>query len=350
LLFLLAGGSGCSGGSGTGSDGFADAAGDTGDDAGDDAGVDAGRDAGFDAGSDPGTDAGPDGDGGGRPDSAPSESFLLHIPPGAGLCNVFCEGRTWQDELRMIGRIDLVPGSYVLPRVEQPLDMELIQRVVFGPDRQPLDPSGPGSVDVAYYYGAWQYVFRQEFSRQGEPFRLEVWIWFEPSYWGPQWPPEVTLEGELAGSWSWAFATIGPGEQWCEERQGFSFCDLSSMPGVENLGTVENGDRVRAEVRHAQGCQVAGNTTCEEIDLAELSLGGVVRAVTDPLDLIYSAEHHNFGKKYLLLLDQPVGQVAAVLVEAPDMGATEGGALVTLDADLTATDSRPFTNWQVSYR
>jgi hypothetical protein len=333
-----------------------DAGADPGQDAGADLGTDAGADPGQDAGADPGTDAGVDAgedagwDAGSLPDHDPQSSFLLLIPPGTALCTVFCEGRTWQEEYQMQGRIDLIPGAYVLPRTEAPLDSDLIESVVFGPDHIPAQATGPGSFDVMYYYGAWQYIYRQDFLLQSEPYHLDVTIWFEPSYWGPNWPAQATLEGEFAASWTWALSRMGSGSGWCEEQQGFAFHDLSSMPGVEYQGTTAGGDHVLAEVLYAQACQVAGNTNCEEVDYAELSLGGVQRVLSDPDALIYSAGHHNFGQQYLLLLDTPIGETTAVLVEAPDMGQTQGGALIRLDESLTPLGSEPFTDWQAIWR
>lgn len=306
-----------------------------------------------DAGGDPGADVAPDGtgeDAGGLPDHDPESSFLLIVPPGTGMFTVFCEGRTWQEEYQMQGRIDLVPGAYVLPRTEAPLDGDLVAGVVFGPDHLPAQVNGPGSFEVTYYYGAWQYVFRQEYLLASEPYHLQVWIWFEPSFWGPDWPAQATLEGEFAATWSWAQADLGAGGVWCEDRQTFCFHDLSSMPGVDHLGTTASGDQVLAEIRYAQACQVAGNTNCEEVDRAELSLGGVQRVLNDPAALIYSAEHHNFAQKYLLLLDEPIGGTAAVLVEAPDFGQTQGGALVRLDEALEPLGSEPFVDWQSTWR
>jgi hypothetical protein len=177
-----------------------------------------------------------------------------------------------------------------------------------------------------------------------------VWIWFEPSFWGPDWPAQATLEGEFAATWCWARADLGAGSGWCQDRQSFCFHDLSSVSGVDNLGVTASGDRVLTEIRHAQACQVAGNTGCEDVDRAELSLGGVQRVLDDPGALIYSAGHHNLEQKYLLLLDEPIGETAAVLVESPDFGQTQGGALVRLNDALEPLGSEPFVDWQRTWR
>jgi hypothetical protein len=334
-LFLPA----CSGGGGL-PDGDAGGADDAGWDAGgaDDAGWDAGGadDAGWDAG--------------GLPDHDPESSFLLIIPPGARLYTVFCEGRTWQDEYRMKGRIDLIPGGYVLPRSGGSFDGELVAGAVFGPDRVPVQVNGPGSFEAVYYYGAWQYIFRQEYLLGAEPYHLQIWIWFEPYFWEDGWPAQVTLEGEFAAAWCSARADLGDATGFCQDRQTFCFHDLSSMPGVDHRGTTAGGDRVLVEIRHAQACQVAGNTGCEKVDRAELSLDGLQRVVSDPGALIYSAGHHNADQKYLLVLHEPIGETAAVLVESPGYGQTQGGALLRLDDDLQPLGSEPFVDWQSTWR
>jgi len=305
---------------------------------------------------DPGTDRAEDGDGcetpdaGGLPDHDPESSFLLIIPPGSSLYTVFCEGRTWQDEYQMQGRIDLIPGAYVLPRTDGSFDGELVAGAVFGPGKIPAQINGQGSFEAVSYYGSWQYLFEQEYLLENEPYHLQVTIWFESYFWEDGWPDQATLEGEFAATWCWARADLGTGSGWCEDRQNFCFHDLSMMPGVDHQGATAGGDQVLVEIRHARACQVAGNTGCEEVDRAELSLGGAERVVSDPAALIYSAGHHNMDQKYLLVLDEPVGDTAAVLVESPGYSQTQGGALVRLDGDLQPLGSEPFTDWQSTWR
>jgi hypothetical protein len=296
------------------------------------------------------TDGAADGDAGGLPDHDPQSSFLLIIPPGTGLYTVFCEGRTWQDEHQMQGHIDLIPGAYVLPRTAGSFDGDLVAGVIFGPDHVPAQVNGPGSFEAVLYYGSWQYLFRQEYLLGAEPYHLQVMIWFESYFWEDGWPAQVTLEGEFAATWIWARADLGAVTGYCQDLQTFCFYDLSSMSGVDHLGTTASGDQVLAEIRHAQACQVAGNTGCDEVDRAELNLGGVQRVLNDPGALIYSAGHHNIGQKYLLLLDEPIGDTAAVLVEAPDFGQTQGGALVRLDDALNPLGSEAFVDWQSTWR
>ncbi|MBN2497443.1 MAG: hypothetical protein JXR96_22820, partial [Deltaproteobacteria bacterium] len=252
-------------------------AGDAGADAGD-AGLDAGGDDALDAGADAG-DAGADAgaDGSGRPDHDPASSFLLEVPEGAVLCTVFCEGRGWRDEHEMMGRVDLRPGFYALPRGEGALDLDLVQGVVFGPDLRALQPDGPPGCEVRYYYGAWQYILRQDMLLDSTPYLLELWIWYEPSYWGPEWPAENALEGEFAASFVWASATLGPGSGWCEDHQGFCFCDLSSQAMETGQGSTARGDWVELGMAYAQACMVAGNTSCKDVHHARLSLGGAER-------------------------------------------------------------------------
>jgi len=44
-----------------------------------------------------------------------SGSFLVIIPDDVSLCSAHYIGRTWQQELSMVGRIDLKAGHYVFP-------------------------------------------------------------------------------------------------------------------------------------------------------------------------------------------------------------------------------------------
>lgn len=289
-------------------------------------------------------------DPGERPDFDPTQAFLLTVPPGSGLCTTFCEGRTWQEEYQMVGRIELLPGYYVLPRMGGTLDKQFILEILFGPQLTQLVSKEPGQFEVTYYFGAWWYLFQQDFIMDNnQDYNVRVMVWFEPSYWGLDWPEEVTLDGEFATFWVWADSRIGPGELWCEEMQGFTFQDLSAGYGPDNLGTTASGDWVLAEIRSAQACKVAGNTNCEEINRAEVNIQGNHQEITDPVGLIYSAGHHNANQRYLIPLTPPIGTAHFVLAEAPPMGETSGGALILLDANLVEIERQSFVSWQTSY-
>ena len=51
---------------------------------------------------------------------------------------------------------------------------------------------------------------------------------------------------------------------------------------------------------------------------AEASVGATTRQVGAYFDLVYAAFHHNWSEQYLVLLDPPVGDVHALLLQDPD--------------------------------
>jgi hypothetical protein len=84
-------------------------------------------------------------------DFDPAGEFLLVVPPDTSLCSGFRAARTWQQELEMRGRIDLNPGSIVLPRKEGSYPADFIKDVYFGLEQAALQPISDQGEFIAQY-------------------------------------------------------------------------------------------------------------------------------------------------------------------------------------------------------
>ena len=317
-------------------------------DAGDEPIVDAGGDdAGGDDAGEPDADAADGGDPGDvdtRPDYDPAQSFLLTVPDETSLCFGFCQGRTWRQALDMIGRIDLLPGYYVLPRQEGFHRAELVDRVIFGPEHDVPQPTAAAGEIQAEGDGEWQYTFRKDFGIQGDPYHVEVQFLIRNP--GAGWPAEVVVESGDYFFESSAKLTIRDGQPIIDDVQAFGLCDLPE--GTLYTATITGGDQIVLDVRsgpYMTSCLAAGETSCLFLTNAQVQLGSFQQEISDRLRLVYVGSHHNWYDEYLILLDPPAGNTHAVWVDAPDfMGNT--GYVIQMDASFNEVSRDEITDWQ----
>jgi hypothetical protein len=327
----------CSSGGGEQDAGFEDAF----DAGGDDGGAGDPSDAGADD-REAGSDIGP------RPDYDPQSSFLVIVPPGTGLCSTFSEGRGWREEYQMLGQIDLREGHYVLPRQAGSFPLDMIESVWFRPERNQLTPAGPGEVQATWYDGGmWYYKFSQAFSGEGKSFTITVDLSFYSST--GDWPEETVLDvGTMMGFVSGGIQ-IGDGQDWINELQALGPCALADGWKRTITAAVAGGDRLVLDVRGSMPCMISGNTTCYLLFGADVTLSGGQLTVDEHFQLVYSAGHHNEGEEFLVIIDPPEGQTAALLVIAPPMLTPDGGELVYLDTSLTELSREPLSEWQSTF-
>jgi len=290
-------------------------------------------------------------DGGTRPDHDPGESFLLVVPEGISMCSGFAEGRTWEQEHQMAGRIDLAPGHHVLEREEgSTTSSNPFEQVLFGPAREPATLSGDTCrLEITTWggtYTTWIYdlvVPVQHDGRQGDiDLRIQVdgsdQAWPEEIHVG-QVQPRVHVTAELR---------LGAGVDPLTEVQRFAGCDLPDPPHRSILAVAENGDRVELTVHRGpwyDACFAAGETACLFLTRARVELGDHQADVDDRLRLVYSGSHHNWFDQYLVLLDPPAGDVHALLAIAPGFSGEPSPEFVYLDADLGKLRREAVSAW-----
>lgn len=294
-----------------------------------------------------GDDGGP-GDVDIRPDYDPAQSFLLIVPDDTSLCHGFCEGRTWRQALDMIGRIDLLPGYYVLPQQEGFHRAELIDQVIFGPEHQELLPTAAaGEIQAEYQSwgnGEWLYTFRKDYTYQGEIYHLEVHFNIRND--GSGWPAEVVVESGDYNFGTTARLTIRDGYPVIDEVQAFGLCELPA--GTLYTATTSGDDQIVLDVRtgpYMSSCLAAGETSCLFLTGAQVNLDTFQQSIAERLRLVYVGSHHNWDDEYLILLDPPAGNTHVVWVDAPGfMGST--GYVIQMDANFNEVGRDEITTWQ----
>jgi hypothetical protein len=320
-----------------------------------DAGLDAdaaGGDQPFDGnGDDPTGEDGIDGADAGdlRPDFDPSSEFLLTITPGTTLCHGFHQDRTWQQEWALVGQIELVPGQLTLPRQAGTSEGTLVQNIRLGPDRIAVQLVGSGEIVAEYKDwgdGEWWYLFRQNGSWEGSPCSVEVFL--SIGYDGG-WPAEIVTDHLDWPAVLSAKIWLGPGVDPLDEIQAFGLCELPEVL-TTITATTENDDVVVLEERagpYMRVCQAAGETSCLFLTRAEVTMGDFHQEITDRFLLVYSGSHHNWYDEFLLVLDPPDQDVAALLVIAPDFRMGGPGAVVYLNASLAEISRVSIKEWNV---
>jgi hypothetical protein len=286
----------------------------------------------------------------GSDDHDPDSSFLLEIPAGTDLCTRFSAARNWQQELAMLGRISLKPGYYVLPRTPGTYDEEIVEQVEFGPDARVLDPQGTtGEVTASFRnqdgIDSWIYTFTKEFSLDQEPYWIVITI---PIAADVSWPAEVVLDPTFMFDTLSGRATIGPGEDPISEIQDFVTCQLPERGPLFTVGG-ESGTQLVLDQRYCteppEFC--AGCTICYSLFAADLNYAGQTRNVRDRFKLVYSSMLHNLNPFFLIFIDPPIGQAAALLI---DSNVCYGADLVFLDSNLVELQRESIDSCDQNFR
>ncbi len=279
-------------------------------------------------------------DGAPLPDIDPAKAMLVTIPSGAALCSGFAEGRTWQEELALVGQVQLAAPALILPREEGVAKVpHFVGAVEHSPERQRFTPSGKGAQREAekQRFG-WRYVYTMALAGPVQPAALTVTVTIrgEPT----SYPASVSLHTASTKEFGIsASAELRLGSGATEIVQRYGLCELGAPEETIEASTA-GGDKVRLEVGVGpwfESCFAAGETACLFLTRAEVSVGQAKQVITDRFRLIYVGGHHNWNDEYLILLDPPLGATAALLVKEPPLFSGKPGEVRYLDAALKVT-------------
>ncbi len=296
----------------------------------------------------PVSDGGVDVGGDARPDFDPAQAMLVTIPKGAALCSGFSEGRNWQQELAVVGQIQLAAPALLLPRVEGTTTVpHFVGALLHSPDRQRFTPIGTETQREVKRLGAsWYYDYTIDLAGPLQPAKLTVTIKLNSSL--TSYPPNISLHAEPTAALiltTSAELHLGSGAQKVVQR--YSLCELGPPEETIDASTA-GGDRLRLELNIGSSCFASGMTTCLHLTRAEVTLGQERQRITDSFRLVYAGNHHNWHDEYLILLDPPLGATAALLIEEPPpFSSGEQGELRYLDAALKVTRTEAL-NWRTS--
>ena len=243
----------------------------------------------------------------------PTPEFELVVPEDLSICGVFAvagAGRGPQEEYSLKSQVHLRGGRVTLPTSADSFEVDLIESVVFGRQREVLEAVQPGRFRVQRVPradGATTYRFNYE-----QPFRLQNGSVVE--FRGGVPLAFLARDGE---------ALSGPlelDEQFFTELVGrealqatldqepllhYGSCEYESLARWEISVEAEDGTTLRLEERFVEA-EGLNDTAPATLVSAVVELAGETRVVTDYFDLVYSAFRHNTGVRYWVVLEPPV--------------------------------------------
>lgn len=255
-------------------------------------------------------------------------TFALEVPEGTVLSGAFVDGRPPEEEYAAKSRLRLVPGRHELPTSAPSFGGRLVEGLVVGPGRIEAQPLVPGRFDVSVEAdgrgnATYGFTYRETFTVReggdlgpGEELLLELQVL------------DARVEGGLPVE-----ETIELDERYIVERLvllavpagdpgrivRYSSSTYETVPLWEGRAEIEGGDVVTFRERYREALVGSGPASLVG---AEVAIGGERREVRDYWDLVYSAQHHNVGVRYWILLSPPIeapgiGGVHAVALDAP---------------------------------
>jgi hypothetical protein len=337
-------------------------------------GADGQEDAGLDADGADGQDAGPDGadggDEGGPADVDLGRGFGLLVPDGARVCSL---AGTWsaREAHRNQGRVALRPGAIVLPREAERLSADWIESVELGPEGELAFPRSEGEfvrhLQGTPENGVYTYEFVQGFQAGERALELAFGFAFEVRDDAPV-DPWLVLDAQALRCDPW-----NP----CDPWGGLACCQLRAplmdpvYPNARELRFLtcaqEVFRRIDVRVGIAGRDELELTFRCPDHEMVIVNLGTVCpcalvaatfrrgaeqRTVEDFFRLAaVSYNHCNLSQEALVVLAEPLGEVAAVLVPGgPDSQSM--GTLPTevhyLNEDLEVLETLAVTGWATS--
>jgi hypothetical protein len=264
-------------------------------------------------------------------------TFSLEIPELTVLCGVFAVAgleRGPREEYALKTMVRLRPGTVRLPTESATFEAELIEEVVFGPERlvaqpkergtfrlvliPPNDIVSPATIPVTTY----RFTYSQPFAlADGRLLELEI---VSPLAFQARGEKPIQERQTLPVEF---FAALKGREALQARLDGEPFirygsCAYESLTLWTVEAELEDGTVLRLEERYEEAASL-DDTAPASIVSAEVSFGAKKRHVTDYFELVYSASRHNTLVDYWVHLDPPVvfdgvGVIHAVELKSPD--------------------------------
>lgn len=231
------------------------------------------------------------------------------VPEGTTVCGVFSEFRrsSLEREYSVLSRATLIPGRIELPGRVGNIPGDFIEEIRIGPRQTLAEPVGQGQFvvraipDLPMHYNL---KFEQDFGVEGETLRVQVSF---PTF-QTEHKDEVVVDEDLL-SFAWNMTGVMGGEM-----VRWKSCALPIFPEFQSRFRAETGETAVLTTRHQPLLVGTGE---ENLFAARVSLGGKPQVQTDYWKLVYAAFHHNWDRRYLAFLPEPVGEVAIVELHEP---------------------------------
>ncbi len=292
-----------------------------------------------------------DGDGETIVDRDPGEDFGLLVPAGTQVC-----GDTWYTDIfevyRTRGRVTLKEGVFRLPRDQVSFQLELIEKLEFGPDRDILIPTGPGTftryIEGTEIDGSYRYEYLQVFDRGGERYEFVYNVQFKIEG-GVAIEPLLVFDEEYISRFDGYHSFNMKG--YFPFRQRFSTCIGSRFRGINHEVSLANGDLLQIEQRMQKlDDGYACMYHCQALMVrAVFERGTELREVTDTFRLAYKDIQHNWIQEYLVVFDQPVDEIYGVYMAEERAAQQTAEVVYYLDVGLNVIDSVNVSSYQFTY-
>ncbi|MBN2497061.1 MAG: hypothetical protein JXR96_20885 [Deltaproteobacteria bacterium] len=307
------------------------------------------------------------GDAAGGADVDLEGGFGILVPEGCQLCSMCGRAGDALGEYLHKGRISLRPGLQRLPREQDSVEVEWIESLELGPSASVAAPVSAGrferSLQGSAQDGVYRYTFTQGFDLDGAPVAVSFRTDFEVTSGRAVEPLRVLdLDTLSVDAWNAGEARFemravwqDPRSQLGEVHQAYSTCRYDLFSPVHVDVAIEGGDRLQLDYR----CPPSGavivilSTVCPcPLVSAVFDAGGEQRRVEDHFRLVFSSTNHcNLDQSSLVVLDEPLGAVAAIRVPGgayDEVGGYPPTWLEYLDAAFEPVERREISNWSSS--
>jgi hypothetical protein len=281
------------------------------------------------------------------------DAFRLVVPDGTTLCSLFQSylGNTdiWLDH-GMKGRVTLIAGTFELPLDEESFGAELIERVEFGPERAELEPLAAGRFDRTLQGTPDDGTYRFEYVKSYRAGDRTLEIVYHADFvvqGGTPERTEIVLDDQAVGNeWFDFTARLVDAADEAVDMRAYTGCGFPTYTlRPQTTLTMANGDRLTLDQR------TIGDSICKlcNTGLVQATYTGdqVQREVTDFFQLAYSAQHHNWYQEFLVIFDQPVGDLHGILAAETHLELPRIRSVDYLDADLEVIDTVEVTGYDV---
>jgi hypothetical protein len=268
----------------------------------------------------------------------------LEVTATAAYCGGYNEERTLVEEQLLKTQLKLVPGTYALPTTEGTHSMSLpvCTRVGTGVPGQVMGAGGETSVTLNTWSGTtYTYLSGTQplLDPKDTPFVLEhvlVLVGAEGAE-----PDDLVADGAGpdANTGSGVNFTLYPdgGSVFDIDAVDFWACDDATWTPESHSVEFDGGDVSLDLVLGINTVQTAPGAFTR----AAGTLDGTAFEVTEYFQLMYRPDHHHFGRHFAFVLDIPIGDVCALLVEHVDPLEGDPTAIVsTASCDLTPIEVR----------
>jgi len=248
---------------------------------------------------------------------------------GALYCSAPEEGASFAELLADKRQLLIVEGSWAHPSDLAVHDMALPVCTRFPGDAH-ADMDGVGTVEMSFYdYDGGQYL-----AEGTQPLTDGYTITYKLGSGGSTF--DLTLDGggsDGGGNASW-WSIGGVDVRPCRDDSWNAETHLISFEG----GQVE----LLLQVQRETGGDMSAGTEQSAFPWAAGSLDDTDFDITEPFQLLYSPDHHHFGRHWVVLFDEPIGEACGLQVDVDDIS-VDAATVQLVDCNLDGVETRAVT-------